>query len=65
MGSRQTWQIGAASGVAPATFARMAGDGTILERVARGVYHVAGAPLPDHLDLRAAWLQLAPATPAR
>jgi hypothetical protein len=24
------------------------------------VYHLTGAPLPDHLDLRAAWLQLAP-----
>lgn len=52
------------AGVAPATFARLASDGTILERVAHGVYHLTGAPLPDHLDLRAAWLQLAPGTPA-
>jgi hypothetical protein len=52
------------AGVAPATFARLASDGSILERVAHGVYHLAGAPLPEHLDLRAAWLQLAPETPA-
>jgi predicted transcriptional regulator of viral defense system len=52
------------AGVAPATFARLASDGSILERVAHGVYHLTGAPLPDHLDLRAAWLQLAPDTPA-
>jgi predicted transcriptional regulator of viral defense system len=53
-----------AAGIAPATFARLASDGSILERVAHGVYHLTGAPLPDHLDLRAAWLQLAPETPA-
>jgi hypothetical protein len=52
------------AGVAPATFARLASDGSILERVAHGVYHLTGAPLADHLDLRAAWLQLAPDTPA-
>lgn len=52
------------AGIAPATFARLASDGSILERVAHGVYHLTGAPLPDHLDLRAAWLQLAPETPA-
>jgi predicted transcriptional regulator of viral defense system len=52
------------AGVAPATFARLASDGSILERVAHGVYHLTGAPLPEHLDLRAAWLQLAPDTPA-
>jgi hypothetical protein len=52
------------AGVAPATFARMASDGSILERVAHGVYHLTGAPLSDHLDLRAAWLQLAPEVPA-
>jgi hypothetical protein len=34
----------------------------VLERVSHGVYHLAGAPLPDHLDLRAAWLELAPGT---
>src|SRR5436190_2474812 len=31
-----------------------------LERVAYGVYRVAGAPRPRLLELRAAWLQLAP-----
>jgi hypothetical protein len=32
----------------------------VLERVTQGVYHLAGAPTPDHLALRATWLQLAP-----
>jgi hypothetical protein len=36
----------------------------LLERVAHGVYRVRGAAEPDHLDLRAAWLQLDPARPA-
>jgi hypothetical protein len=31
-----------------------------MERVAYGVYRVSGAPRPRLLDLRAAWLQLAP-----
>ncbi len=52
------------AGVPSSTFDRLAADGSILERVAHGVYHLAGAPLPDHLELRAAWLQLAPDTPA-
>jgi predicted transcriptional regulator of viral defense system len=52
------------AGIAPATFARLASDGSVLERVAHGVYHLTGAPTADHLDLRAAWLQLAPDTPA-
>jgi hypothetical protein len=52
------------AGVPQSTFDRLAADGSILERVAHGVYRLAGAPLPDHLDLRAAWLQLAPDTPA-
>lgn len=51
------------AGIAPATFARLARDGSILERISHGVYHLTGAPRPDHLDLRAAWLQLAPDTP--
>jgi hypothetical protein len=51
------------AGVATATLDRLtAADGTILERVAHGVYHLIGAPLPDHVGLRAAWLQLEPAT---
>lgn len=32
--------------------------------MAHGVYHLAGAPLPDHIALRAAWLQLASDIPA-
>jgi hypothetical protein len=57
-------QAKTAARIAPATFARLASDGSILERVAHGVYHLTGAPIPDHLYLRAAWLQLAPETPA-
>jgi|ERR1022692_714767 hypothetical protein len=51
------------SGVSPATLQRLAKTG-ILDRVAHGVYRLTGAPPPDHLDLRAAWLQLAPEVPA-
>lgn len=36
----------------------------LLERVAHGIYRVRGTPEPDHLELRAAWLQLEPARPA-
>jgi hypothetical protein len=32
--------------------------------VATGVYQLVVAPIADHLDLRAAWLQLAPSVPA-
>lgn len=35
-----------------------------LERVDRGVYRMRGATEPDHLALRAAWLQLDPDAPA-
>lgn len=51
------------AGVSPATIQRLSDQG-ILERTASGVYHLAGAPIPDHEDLRAAWLQLAPAVDA-
>ena len=51
------------AGVAPATLNRIVRGG-LLRRVAHGVYLVSGAPTPDHLDLRAAWLQLAPQVPA-
>ena len=51
------------AGVPTATFQRLAGEGSILKRVAYGVYHLAGAPPPSHLELRAAWLQLSPETP--
>lgn len=52
-----------ATGVSPATLQRLASSG-LLERVAHGVYRLPGAPVPDHLGLRAAWLQLAPDVPA-
>jgi putative AbiEi antitoxin of type IV toxin-antitoxin system len=54
----------AEAGVPETTFERVIADGSILERVANGVYRYTGAPIPDHLDLRAAWLQLAPDVPA-
>jgi hypothetical protein len=47
----------------PATITRLIGSG-VLERVAHGVYRLVGVPPTDHLDLRAAWLQLAPEIPA-
>src|SRR5579863_1524873 len=47
------------AGVAPATLARMIKSG-VLERIAHGIYLMAGSPRPDHAELRAAWLQLAP-----
>lgn len=47
------------SGISPATLQRLSTDG-VLDRVAHGVYALTGAPRLDHLDLRAAWLQLAP-----
>jgi hypothetical protein len=50
------------AGIPPATLGRLTTDGSVMERVAHGVYRLTGAPLPDHLDLRAAWLQLAPET---
>ena len=51
------------AGVSRATLQRLA-DNKVLERVSRGVYRLAGAPEPDHVELRAAWLQLAPDIPA-
>lgn len=51
------------AGVSRATFQRLATEG-VLERLAHGVYHLSGAPMPDHAELRAAWLQLAPEVPA-
>jgi hypothetical protein len=51
------------AGVSPATVQRLSTDG-ILERVGHGVYHLAGAPTPDNISLRAAWLQLEPGVPA-
>ena len=51
------------AGVSQATLQRLAKTG-ILDRVAHGVYRLTGAPPPDYLDRRAAWLQLAPEVPA-
>jgi hypothetical protein len=50
------------AGVSPATFKRLIRQG-VLERTAPAVYRLAGAPVPDHVSLRSAWLQLAPETP--
>lgn len=49
--------------VSPATLQRLS-DGGVLDRISHGVYRLSGAPLVDHLELRAAWLQLAPAMAA-
>jgi hypothetical protein len=51
-------------GIGSTTLERLTSPGGGLERVATGVYRLVGAPIPDHLDLRAAWLQLAPGAPA-
>lgn len=50
-------------GIPHATLQRWV-TGSMLERVAHGVYHLTGAPTPDYMELRAAWLQLAPDVPA-
>lgn len=52
------------AGLGATTLDRLTANGGALERVAHGVYQVAGAPVPDHRELRAAWLQLAPQIPA-
>jgi hypothetical protein len=52
------------AGVPQATFDRLTSDDGLIERVTNGVYRLTLAPSPDHLALRAAWLQLAPDTPA-
>ena len=53
-----------ARGIGDTMLERLSSPDGVLERVATGVYRLAAAPVPDHMDLRAAWLQLAPATPA-
>ncbi len=53
-----------AAGIGQSTLDRLTAEGGSLERVTRGVYQLAGAPIADHRDLRAAWLQLAPDRPA-
>ncbi len=52
-----------ATGTAWSTLSRKVRGGA-LEREAHGVYRVRGSGAPDHLELRAAWLQLRPASPA-
>jgi hypothetical protein len=52
------------AGVPKTTLERLTAGGSLLERVGSGVYRLIGSPAPDHLDLRAAWLQLAPDRPA-
>ena len=52
------------AGIPRRTLDRLTAEGRSLERVAQGVYRLTGAPTPDHLELRAAWLQLAPDVPA-
>jgi len=51
------------AGVGHSSLTRLTADGR-LERVAHGLYRVRGAGEPDHLGLRAAWLQLDPEKPA-
>jgi hypothetical protein len=51
------------AGVAWPTLSRLTKDG-LLERVDRAVYRIRGADPPDHLSLRAAWLQIDPSVPA-
>ena len=52
------------AGVHRNTIERLIANGSSLQRVAHNVYRLTGAPIPDHVELRAAWLQLAPAVPA-
>jgi hypothetical protein len=53
-----TRQQAQAAGIARATIERLTAN-SLLERVDHGVYRLAGAPIPDHMELRAAWLRLA------
>lgn len=54
-----TLQQARTAGLAWPSLARQVEAG-LLDRVAHGVYRLRGAPEPDHLALRAAWLQLDP-----
>lgn len=51
------------AGIPPTTLKRLIREGALV-RVASAVYRLAGVPIPDQMDLRAAWLQLAPEVPA-
>jgi len=48
------------AGAPQTTVERLTVPGSVLGVAAHGVYRMAGAPEPDHLALRAAWLQLEP-----
>lgn len=50
------------AGLAWTTISRLASR-EVLERVTPGIYRLRGSPPADHLELRAAWMQLAPAVP--
>jgi predicted transcriptional regulator of viral defense system len=50
-------------GTPPRTLDRLTTADGVLQKVAHGVYRLRGAPPPDHENLRAAWLQLAPSAP--
>ncbi len=52
------------AGIPRATLDRFLSDDGLVERVGHGVYRLKVSPTPDHLALRAAWLQLAPELPA-
>jgi len=52
------------AGVSRATVDRLTARGSLVERLAHGVYRLTAAPVPDNVELRAAWLQLAPDVPA-
>jgi hypothetical protein len=58
-----TLQQARAADVAWRSLTRLVESG-LLECVAHGIYRVRGGAEPDHLALRAAWLQLDPARPA-
>jgi predicted transcriptional regulator of viral defense system len=58
-----TKQQAETTGLAWTTLARRVQRGS-MERVAHGVYRIRGGDEPDHLELRAAWLQLDPRVPA-
>ncbi len=51
-------------GIAWSPLSHLASSEGALERIAHGVYRLRGSADPGHLALRAAWLQLDPATPA-
>lgn len=51
------------AGIPATTLDRLTADPAVLERVAHGVYRLAGSPQPNNVELRAAWMQLAPAIP--